>query len=306
MQLNTNSVKITLFFENLRDQRNMSLEELTYDIVSIRQYRRFLKGECQMSQNIFNALAVRLGFKPEHMMLYLHHDNIQENELVKKFYNAVANKNFSLASKINEQITSIDNLEEENILLHKYAIYFQSYYKKEINNEKIFELIYSLIDFDVLIKQKVFTSTEFIILTSLLHFPHFDKKDVVMQLLANFIEKQDFIIGYSNERMYLLSLYHLSYYTFDIGEYEKTIYYANLGIKFCREKKLTYLIEDYHYYGALAYQKLNDLDNLKETLFRLFCVLSAENNEYKINKYNKLVKEHLNIDLGAFIKELLK
>ena len=72
------SREISLFIEKLRAYRNLTLEEFLHDIVSIRQYRRYLSGDSTLSYLILDNLATRLGFSAEYVIMELETEKIKQ------------------------------------------------------------------------------------------------------------------------------------------------------------------------------------------------------------------------------------
>ena len=71
--------EIVAFIDNLRDDRNMSQGDFLHNIVSMRQYRRYLSGESTMSYTILDQLAKRLDFDAELIIMELEAKKISPN-----------------------------------------------------------------------------------------------------------------------------------------------------------------------------------------------------------------------------------
>lgn len=127
-----------------------------------------------------------------------------------------------------------------------------------------------------------------------------------MTILEGVINKEKTIISGYNDRIILLCLYYLAEYYGVSGKYKKVLHYCNQGILLCTRLKYNYLLEDFYYYCALAYYFINDSANYSRMLFRCFCIINAEGNIYKKNRYYDLIKKDFSINLDEFIVDYIK
>jgi len=306
MNIDLYSKEIALFFDKLRFQRNMTQEEFTDDIVSLRQFRRYLSGEYQIPQKIFNKLSNKLGFKPEHLILEFESDKFQETQLLNKLNNYIVNKDFESAKLIFNQIDVEHLIDTNNTLIYKYSLFLMHFYQNIITPNQYILEIKHLVNYDSIFNKNILSSTEIILLSSLLPLKAFEDKIKVINILEKYINQQKTIISGHNDRLLLLCLYYIALFYGSQKVYNKVIDYCAKAIEFCHNLKLSYLLEDFYYYSALAYHAINDKDKFEEFLFRCYCILNAENNRSKINKYYALFVKDFGIEVESEIIKYIK
>lgn len=305
MEKDNYTKELAYYFDMLRHSRKMTLEELTSDIVSIRQFRRYMRGEYQMPATIFNQLATRLGFKPEHILLELEEFRLKETKIVNNLYNTVINKDFEQVDSIIKTLDPLSIIENNNKLIYQLSVSLKDLYQKKITDGVFIDKIKKLVDYDTIFDKHILSSTEVIILTTLLPISCYDEKDKVITLLEKFIAKQKMIVSGHNDRLILLCLYYLADYYGSKSKFEETIKFSQKGIEYCNYLKFYYLLHDFYYFASLAYHYLNDKANSDLMLFKCYCVLHSESNESKLKKYYKMIESDFEINFDEYISNYL-
>ena len=114
--------EIVLFIEKLRSLRNITQEDFLHDIVSLRQYRRYISGDSTISYSILEKLSKRLGFEANFIITELETEKVNQTLLVNDLYNLVANKQFDRVNKLLTEIDEKHLLSENNKLLYRHSI----------------------------------------------------------------------------------------------------------------------------------------------------------------------------------------
>lgn len=289
------SKELALFFDLLRFHRNMSQESFTADIVSLRQYRRYLNGEYQIPQYVVNKLSKRLGFKPEYLLLEFEASKMKETQEVNKYHNLVVGYDFENAKIMRASLSANQLLDENNQLIFTYANLLFDFYIYKLSETSLISSIKDLINYQTVMENTSFSSTEIIILTSLLSINSFNEKEKIVRLLREFLENEKFIISGHNQKTILLCLYRLADYSGSCENYDSVLEFCKKGIAYCNLLKFHYLLEDFYYYSALGYSALNIMDKAHEMLYRCYCVLHIEDNPAKKRKYYKYIEGDFNI-----------
>jgi len=288
------SKELAIYFDILRFQRHMSQESFTAEIVALRQYRRYLKGEYQIPQYVVNKLSRRLGFKPEYLLLEFESSKMKETQEVNKYHNFVVNYDFENAKSLQDSLSSHPLLDENNHLIFNYANLLFDFYNHKLNESNLISSIKQLVNYTSLLKNTSFSSTEIIILTSLLSISSFNQKDKIVDILRAYLDNEKFIISGHNQNTVLLCLYRLADYSGLCANYVDVIEFCKKGITYCNMLKIHYLLEDFYYYSALAFSALDQIDETHEMLYLCHCVLQIENNEAKKKKYYQYIESDFN------------
>lgn len=302
----TYSKELSLYFDKLRYERNMTQETFVTGIVSIRQFRRYLKGECDIPQDIINQLSRRLGFKPEYVIWDFESERINETSLITNFYNAVANRDFNAAEDYNKQIKGKYIIDDVNRLYYTHTVNMLEMYKKMISDDVFLEKTIKLIDFPNILKSRMLSNAEIMILSTLLSMSKFTEKELIAERLKLYISQPNLIVSGHSEQVVLLCLQRLSQYEGINENYNEVIRLCNQGVALSTRLKVYYLLEYFYYFLSLAYHKLGNIKKYEESVFRCYATLYAENNEKKIAKFTELIEDDYKISLHEFALEYIK
>lgn len=291
------SREIALFIDKLRSYRNISQEDFLFDIISMRQYRRYMNGDSTLSYLILDKLAKRLGFNAEFVIMELETEKVKQTQAVNDLYNAVISNN---SDKSNDLFMSIDErhlISDNDLLLFKHSKNMFDYFTK-INSEYVtINKTKKLVDLDNLLKKRALTTSELLILISFFHFDTFKDIHVIAEKLASYIDNNVTVVSGHNIRVLVLVLKELARYFSITENYEKMLYYSNEGIKYSMAMRSFYLLDTLYYFAAAASHELNHIEKRNEYLFKCISLLSMEDNQNKIAKYKDLFKERFDIDI---------
>ena len=302
----TYSKELSHYFDKLRYERNMTQETFVTGIISIRQFRRYLKGECDIPQDIINQLSRRLGFKPEYVVWNFESERVNETTLITNFYNAVANKDYGAAEEYNKQIKSKYIIDDVNRLYYAYTVNLLEMNKKVISEEVFLEKTIKLIDFPNILNSRMLSNSEIMILSTLMSMSKFTKKELIAERLKLYINQPNLIVSGHSEQVVLLCLQRLSQYEGVNENYDEVIRLCNQAVNINKEYKIYYLLEYFYYFLSLAYHKLGNIEKYEESVFRCYATLQAENNEKKIDKFTYLIEDDYNISLVEFVQDYIK
>ncbi len=303
---NSYSKELSLYFDKLRYERNMTQEVFVTGIVSIRQFRRYLKGECDIPQDIINQLSRRLGFKPEYVIWDFESERINETTLITNFYNSVANIDYAAAEEFNKQIRSKYIIDDVNKLYYTHTVNMLDMSKKNILEEAFIQKTIKLIDFPNILQNRMLSTAEIMILSTLMSIGQFKEKEVIANRLKLYVSEPKLIVGGQNQHFILLCIQRLAQYEGVNGNYEEVIRLCSRGIELSKGFRTYYLLEYFYYFNSLAYHKLGDTKNYEEFVYRCYTTLYAENNEKKIAKFTHLIEKDYQISFHQFAADYIK
>lgn len=296
------SQSLLVYLDTLRKHKHMTQEELTNDIVSMRQYRRYLRGESNIAPYVFDLFTERLGLNLEYVVIQFKQEKFKETKLVNAYHNAVINHDQKTVLKLQHTLDISEITDLNNRRIYQYATYLYQYDHAEMSEKILITSIKSLLDYPKILTYKVFSSAEIIILTSLLIYDSFEDKKSVVNLLTSYLNDTTTIISGHNQKMVLLCYYHLANYHKQYDQTTKMLDFALRGINTCKQLKYHYLLEDFYLLSALAYQRLEKNEQIPTLLFGLYSVLRIENNKAKTKRYETYIERDFSIsDFDTFI-----
>lgn len=298
--------EIVLFIEKLRSLRNITQEDFLHDIVSLRQYRRYISGDSTISYSILEQLAKRLGFEANFIITELETEKVNQTVLVNDLYNLVANKQFDRVNKLLTEIDEKHLLSENNKLLYRHSINLLELLKGNSSELVTINKTKKLFDYENLLKKRVLSTSELLGLISFFKYDSFKDKNVIAKVLASFLDNNITIVSGNNIRVVALTLAELSRYFSIIEDYTNMYYYANEGIKYSKKVRSSYILDALYYLSAAALDELARYDERDEYIFKCLNYLLLDGNKNKYIHYANLFKEYFKIDSESLIVNKLK
>lgn len=295
------SREFAFFIDKLRAFRNISQEDFLFDIVSMRQYRRYMNGDSTLSYHILDQLANRLGFNAEFIIMELETEKLKQTRLINELYNAVAGKNIDRAKELLMHIDERHLIDDNNRLLFNHSKNLFDFVSG-INSEYVtINRTKKLVELDKLLKKKALSTSELLILVSFFYFKDFKEIHMIAEKLASYMDNNITIVSGQNIRVLALVLKELSRYFSITENYERMLYYAKEGIRYSKYMRSYYLLDTLFYFAGAACHELNLLTNRNDYLFQCISLLHMEANTEKISKYKELFKTNFGIDVEIFI-----
>lgn len=287
-----------LFIDDLRKSRNISRTDFVKDIVSERQYYRFIKGESSLKSETLVRLLLQLEISlPKIFDSFRVKSNVQHKELLEIYQNLYTN---------NEKIAydSIKTFDKNLITtdfdkkLYDFITYTSAAKLKLISMEQATTEIIKLIDYPNILKKNSINMIESsgLIYISRYLFNKGDKRIASYSYdLINSVE--DNVVWELNFPFYTTTAQSLG----KIGEYSKCLKVCKRGLLEFSNKTEINVYELLLYIQALSEKELNKTDAYKKTLTRLFAQLYAEDNKERFNEYEQLVHKAFNIKAADLI-----
>jgi transcriptional regulator with XRE-family HTH domain len=299
--INQFSKEFALFFEKLRLSRNLTQEQFTKDIVSMRQYRRYIRGECLIPQYVVNKLSIRLGFKPEHIISEFDSERLSETQRVVSLFNSVVNQDYTKAKLLIKELKKEQFLDSQSQTLYIHSVNFYNHVIGKLSDKEIVKITMDLVDYKDLMKKSIFSAIELLIVTSLFLHESYTEKSRLAEKMNDFLQNVNMFTQGQNDNMMLLVIYQLAKYYGVNKEYKKVVSLCDKAIEYNLTNKNYYLLDYFYYFNALAHDKLENDSKVKDYLFRCFCILYADDNQPKIKKFTKFIETDFRINYKQFV-----
>ena len=301
-----NSQELSNFLEKIRYGRKITQEDFVDGIVSLRQYQRYRKGECEIPYEKIDEFAFKLGIPTKKLMHLFEEEKNRQSLLIDLFYNAVVTREQDKIKRYQDELKKEVIIDPEKKLYYQHALSYEDLYKEKISKIQFFERNIALVNYPDLLKRAYFTNVEVLILSSLLDFANLSKKDLLLQRLADLFANSDSIIGTGDETIETLILMRLAKSYGIKRDFASVIHFADLAIERALDYKRFYLLDHLYYYKAIACFRLNDIAEFEEALFHCYNVLHLANLPQKLKHYERLIEKDFEIDFDVFILNYLK
>lgn len=295
--------EIITFIDKLRAYRNMTQEDFLHNIVSMRQYRRYMNGDSTMSYMILDKLARRLDFDAELIIMEYEAEKIKQAQEINNLYNAVVGRNYDKASELFKSIDVSHVISTNEILLYNHSKNMYQYVTGSSSQVETIKRTKELVDYDKLLKRKALSSSELLILVSFFYFDSFKEINVIAEKLASFIENNITVVTGHNIKIVTLVLEELARF-FSISEnYERMLYYSLEGIKYSLSVRSFYLLDTLYYFAAASSHELQKYDQRDDFLKKCYILLMIDNNKTKQQRFKQIFKNRFNIDINDLLIE---
>jgi hypothetical protein len=295
---------LCIYLEQLRSARHISQLSFVEDIISLRQYRRYLKGESDIPFSIVAMLASKLGLKTDSILREFETARLEETKTMNNLYNLAVNYAHKEYNTLLKTINPENIIESSNLLLYKHSITIHDYYRKAITVPQVREINKDLVNYPSVLDQGVLSTSEMLILTFLIDVMPVEDQNKIIGKLSAYLNDQLLIISGANDKVYTLILARLAKHSGILESYHKVIEFCDLGINRNFNFFSFYLMEFFFYYKSLAYYHLGDDENFQLSLKRCFNVLEFEGNENKIKKFVNLINDDYHIEFKDYVLEL--
>jgi hypothetical protein len=295
---------LCIYLEQLRSARNISQLSFVGDIISLRQYRRYLKGESDIPFSVVAQLASKLGLKTDTILREFEAVRIEETQMMNKLYNHAVNYAHKDFHTLLKTINPENIIEASNLLLYKHSITINDYYRKAISLPQVKQMNIDLVNYPSVLEQGILSTYEMLILTFLIDVMPIEDQNKIIEKLSYYLDDQKLIISGGNDKVYTLILARLAKNAGILESYHQVIDFCEIAIKRNLSLYSYYLMEFFYYYASLAYHRLGDEENFKLSLKKCFNVLEFEGNQNKIKRFVNLINGDYDIEFKDYVLEL--
>jgi transcriptional regulator with XRE-family HTH domain len=295
------SKELCIYLERLRAARNISQETFTENVVSLRQYRRYINGESDIPFQIIHNLTTKLGVKTDNLLRELENVKVEETRLINKLYNLAVNLAHDEFIKLSQEVPLEHIIEKSNQLLYQHSVILDNLYQKKLTKFEASTQNAKLINYPKILNQKIMTSIEMLILSSFLDVFDVNQHELIIAKIKDFISDNSLVISGGNDMMMSLVLARIAKYYGIKENYSAVLEYCNIGIQRNIQLKSYFLMDYFYYYSALVYYELKDMELYEKCIVECFNVLHFEGNADKIQKFTNLINEDFNIEFRDFV-----
>lgn len=290
--------------DEIRQERKMSREDLCEDIMSVRNYQRFITEEVNVSNDKLNKLVDRLNLDFFTVSEIFRHRSHNKYSQLHHIYHLMQSNSDKEAYKELKKI-------KINTIESSYTLLFYKYLKIDLERqlgitpiENSLEELQELIDYPNILGYEVLNFIELNVLVIL--NTHFSKKEDH--------NVADFLYGYLlDDRLnakgiltsFLPALYSSTAQSLGtFMEYEKALEIANKGLLECKKLQMYNSMHNLLFFKAIAHLKLDQEEEAHATVKRLYALLYTLNEPDKDNEYFPILERIFDKKLIIEFKEL--
>lgn len=289
--------------DELRQDRQMSREDLCEEVMSVRNYQRFVAEEVNVSNDKLGKLIDKLSLDYFTVREISRHRGEGKYTKIHHVYQLMQSNSDQQAYK---ELTAINR----NKIESSYMTTFYDYLKidlerqlKIMSQEDAIRNLISLINYPEILNFKVLNFIELNVLVILnLHFSKLED-DTIAKFLYKFLLEDNLEEKGLNEA-FLPSLYSATAQSLGtFTRYTQSLEICNKGISECMKLKMFTTFHQLLFFKALSHMKLDQKDEMIITLKRLYTLLYTLNEDEKTKEYIDTIKTVFNIELTVTFGE---
>jgi len=300
------SQEIIKYLENVRLGRNITQADFIEDIVSSRQYHRYLNGESQITFSTLEKFADKLGLSTKKLITELEREKHDQSKTVSKFYNAVVNQETARETALLKTLETMNILEEDTRLFYEFAKVLSQYYKNTLPKKDSVKKIKSLIHYPDILKQEYLTDIEMLVMSSLIDFLPKENHAPILVRLTVYYENKNLIMSGDNDKIHAVILARLAKAYGLKNDLDKVIELSDIALERGNLHKQTYLFYTFYYLKALSYFKKGMKEPFEENLYRCFCTLESTSSPNRFEKFKTMIEKDFDINFIKFITRTIK
>ena len=283
------SLKLINFMENLRYDRKISQENYLDGIISQRQYYRYRTGESEIPFEVITSFAEKLNISVTNLLEQFDDEYSYENEATLAFFNLVLAKAIEEAYRKYQEMKDHVFISTVNENFYKCSKIMLDYYAGRIRHADFISSLYRMLDYPKMMKKTAFPDDEIYMLGILMEYSDSDRKPILKKLYEVLRNRGQLLGG---NVMAEFRVYFWMIKNFGRNEqYDEVIEMCDIAIKQSEAFYMHYLMEYYHYYKALAHQRLGQQEAFEYHLVQTVLNLEHRPTSQKQAFYELIVKD---------------
>lgn len=297
------TVKLLNYMENIRYDRNITLEKYLFGVISQRQYYRYKRGETEVPFDVILKFANKLEITLIKLISSFHEEAAKQKEVIRKYINLILNNQIKEAKKLIKEKGKYIEIDDEIEFFYNVAQLFLEYRLNFLNIDDVIQKLKVNVHYDKIMNNESLHDNEIYVLGLIMEHSEKDRDDILYKINQLRINKKLLLSGnvLFNAQVYFWIIKNLGRQE----KYHDVIEIAQEAIKYNKENYSTYANEYFYYYLALAYYRTNNQEAFEEALKNVILyVLRLEGR--KKNHFIEMIKKDTGIDYLDFLINKLR
>lgn len=291
-----------LFIDGLRLERGYSREELCEGIMSLSQYKRYLRGDTSIPNSKLVAIADRLKFSITdlHTLFTVKHNN--EYTKLLGIYELIKSDKFKEA---HEEILKLRNdviVSEYNNLFYDFCSLRVQHALKMVSDVHVLGLYSKLINYPQNTENMSFNMVEITVLVEIVRISAQIDNYEPLNIMYRLLNSKNFQYTSASDSAFLPSIYSsISSLLGAQKEFDKVVDITNRGIEYCLHHESLNALTQLYFFNGLAKNYLSQKQEGIESMKKCFMLLYIEENFIKLENYKKTFEKQFKMNLSEII-----
>lgn len=297
------SREFALFIDGIRIERGLSRIDLIDEVVSLSQYKRYLRGVAPIPNNVVIELADRLKYNITDLYSLYTKKYSKEDSQLREVYSIIQKYDYERAYLFLQDINDELLVSSFYKLFYDYMVIFTQHKLGRVSEIHVLSLYSDLIDYPNCMKNDSFNFVEISILNQIITISSGIGNYEAANLMFDKLTSNSFNYSSSNDATVLPALYYtLARVNFKQDNFERTNEVCELGIKTAIQYEILSGLPHLFFLNARALLRLNLENEAIISIKKCFLQLSITGNK---NSFEAFLKGYNN-DFDIPIEDLLK
>jgi len=292
-----------LFIDGLRLERNISREDLCDGIMSLSQYKRYLRGDTSMPNAKLVQLADKLMFSLSDIYGLFGKKHNENYKKIWDIYTLIRKSEPEKALILAEGLKKTILVSQYNKLFYDYCMIKIQHSLKMVSDIHVLNLYSNLIDYPACTNNESYSLVEISALIGIVSISSSIGNYDAMNHMYKILTSKTFNYSIYGDYSLLPSIYSSLSRSFGAqNEHEKVLEISQMGIDFCLSQETSNALSHLLFYKSISLLNLGRIeDGLKEAK-KCMMQLYIENNPENLSSYKKVIEEAFNIKISDLIK----
>jgi len=301
--MNNGAREFGLFIDGLRIERDVSREDLCEGIMSLSQYKRYLRGDTSIPNGKLIQIADKLKFSINDIHLLYSRKHDSDNNKVLHLYKLVQEQKVKEAYELGRKLGKETFISDYTTQMYDFCMLILQHSLNLVSDVHVLDLYSKLIDYPNCIQKSSYNIVEISTLIQIVNLSakvgNFEAANFLYEILAS----DSFELSSSEKSSYLPSVYsNLARILGMQEDFTRVLEITNRGIKYCLLSFRTTSLPNLYFYNALAYLVLDQKEKALTSAKKTFMLIHIEGNSEKFIFFKSLFERQFEMDLDDLIK----
>jgi len=297
------SRELGLFIDGLRLEKGISREDLCEGIMSLSQYKRYLRGDTSIPNGKLVQIADRLKFSIADIHFLFGKKHNEELNTISSIYRLIRVNNYQEALRMSQLVKKEIIVSEYNKLFFDFCLIKLQHSLKMVSDVHVLDLYSKLIDYPYCTNNESFNIVEIgsliEIVTISSNMGNFEPSKVMYRILSS----KTFSYSTSGDSTFLPTIYSsLSGILGLQEENEKVVSLSQKGIDYCLLHETSTALSHLYFYNSLAQLYLGNRELALIPMKKSFMSLYLENKPKKFETFKSSFEKQFDMNLDDLIK----
>ncbi|ERJ12643.1 helix-turn-helix transcriptional regulator [Haloplasma contractile] len=289
--------------DNLRLNKNFTVKQLCDGICSDRQYRKYLSGDNNISDQRLMDFCDNLGISARDFYYSLNEKDVYVLKHIKNLYYALTKKKYNKVSSLLENTHNIDLMTNQNRRFFNYCLIRFYYETKKYDEKHAISEASKYVDYPKCKDNNVFDFVDILFLLFIAQIEIHVGIQQGLKILLKILSNKNFLYLSSENRSILPPVYStVSIMLGKLKLYDQCIEITDSGIDFCIKNSFNKSLTRLYYSKAVAHKMLDNLDLAKHYAVLCFTNVISRNNKSEIKLFYKTLMQDFDIDPFVLIQ----